>query len=848
MDQQVSVGGIDWQRPDPASLALRWTVATSTLDQFVLDHDHLDVLRELVQNEYDAHGRSLEINFEEDHLEVVGSGDPIDRDGWRRLSVMLGTGKVPDTAYRIKPKENSLGSKNFGLKSLFLIGDTIYIRSAGQQTVIDRLRGAPARPFPDLTSKPLRGIRITVPYRPKADGGFPAFDIPTEEIALGEISGRLSSVLLRLANPKGVHSLNRVTVRSARLGRKLEWSQQATTLNLTTSGAVVIDRRVHLRGVPPSAGLATALREIEFQKVSRPPSSLRPDSIPSYFARSGGRIAVGIGFRVRGRTLDTNHLGTNYYPLEAEESYTGCAVNISAPFVMSSDRSQLQDAATHGWNAWLLRFAAGAAVALLPALYEEFGASAFAAWRPRSTASSDIFMEQAANELRQRTVWPSAARYRGKRPVYKAAEDVAIPADQRFAPLMGDEFVLDPPVASMESAAKVATAVGCKAFGVSSAVVLRCGPSPSIKTKLLDGELALHYTDFPKEIRSPEVQHQYAKAFDAPTQLTSEHITDLRLTSTTLTAAGTLAAAAELYAVDKETGDIASLSKKQRLHPVLITSRLFKMRLAKRFSLQDWVVSASARAETDETQRKALYRFILSQPRISSKAWGRLRRAPVLLDSVGNWAPGEHILLPEAGVPKSLASAFHLARTEYARNAMLAKRLGFRRRLRGRDLVHCARRITTDVESREFQALLKKYRRLLTRPLIREMSAIAFLPASDGELAKPSELYVLNKHNHAVLGDSARYAQTADPVLAGLLGCKTEPDSQGIIQRLNLLRAEGLAIQEWELVYGALITAFQKERRSPRVLSDQSILEVDGRWWRPNQILVGRAHARTFLD
>src|SRR5579859_543134 len=122
ISRREAVGRDDWQAPDPGSLALRWTVATSTLDQFVLDHDHLDVLRELVQNEYDAQGRSLEINFQEDHLEVVGSGNPVDRDGWQRLSVMLGTGRVPDSADRIKPKENSLGSKNFGLKSLFLIG------------------------------------------------------------------------------------------------------------------------------------------------------------------------------------------------------------------------------------------------------------------------------------------------------------------------------------------------------------------------------------------------------------------------------------------------------------------------------------------------------------------------------------------------------------------------------------------------------------------------------------------------------------------------------------------------------------------------------------------------------
>ena len=42
---------------------------------------------------------------------------------------MLGYGLVASAADRVEPKANGIGSKNFGLRSLFLLGDRIHVMS-----------------------------------------------------------------------------------------------------------------------------------------------------------------------------------------------------------------------------------------------------------------------------------------------------------------------------------------------------------------------------------------------------------------------------------------------------------------------------------------------------------------------------------------------------------------------------------------------------------------------------------------------------------------------------------------------------------------------------------------------
>src|SRR5205809_6702449 len=123
----------EWVPPEIPPSELTYAITSSVIEEFAYGHSISDVLRELVQNEYDARGSALEVVFGEDGFHVRGTGDPIDSAGWQRLSVMLGTGRVAGGDRKVLPKINGIGSKNHGIRSLFLIGDQSYVRSAGRQ-------------------------------------------------------------------------------------------------------------------------------------------------------------------------------------------------------------------------------------------------------------------------------------------------------------------------------------------------------------------------------------------------------------------------------------------------------------------------------------------------------------------------------------------------------------------------------------------------------------------------------------------------------------------------------------------------------------------------------------------
>jgi hypothetical protein len=80
--------------PPDFSGSRRTRIGSSFIEQFVAGHDASDVLRELVQNEFDGGGDRLSLGFGTDQLEVVGNGRDITADGWERLSVIVGTGNV----------------------------------------------------------------------------------------------------------------------------------------------------------------------------------------------------------------------------------------------------------------------------------------------------------------------------------------------------------------------------------------------------------------------------------------------------------------------------------------------------------------------------------------------------------------------------------------------------------------------------------------------------------------------------------------------------------------------------------------------------------------------------------
>lgn len=80
----------------PPSLSDKFVSAfgSSVLEGFAAGHSPRDVLRELVQNEFDAGGTRLQVIFGSDALRVFGNGRVIDKRGWRRLQMLLGTGRI----------------------------------------------------------------------------------------------------------------------------------------------------------------------------------------------------------------------------------------------------------------------------------------------------------------------------------------------------------------------------------------------------------------------------------------------------------------------------------------------------------------------------------------------------------------------------------------------------------------------------------------------------------------------------------------------------------------------------------------------------------------------------------
>ena len=117
-DEQPPISTV-WRPPETDPSELQHRFGDSVLLEFIRGHSSSAILHELVQNEYDAGGRILHVSFGHSGLEVSGNGTPIDRKGWKRLSVTLGTGSVPELSGPLEEKANGIGSKNFGLRSLF---------------------------------------------------------------------------------------------------------------------------------------------------------------------------------------------------------------------------------------------------------------------------------------------------------------------------------------------------------------------------------------------------------------------------------------------------------------------------------------------------------------------------------------------------------------------------------------------------------------------------------------------------------------------------------------------------------------------------------------------------------
>ena len=145
-----------------------------------------DLIVELIQNDLDAYAKHTSISFEPDRLVCQGDGEPVEKNGWERLSYVMGAGD------QVVSKQFRIGVKNHGLKACFSLGDDIVIRSDGlrmdQTLYMDGPNSHPSpgtSPWPEADeSAPPLGCSIEVPYRTKklhVSKGEPFELDPTDE-------------------------------------------------------------------------------------------------------------------------------------------------------------------------------------------------------------------------------------------------------------------------------------------------------------------------------------------------------------------------------------------------------------------------------------------------------------------------------------------------------------------------------------------------------------------------------------------------------------------------------------------------------------------------------------------
>lgn len=839
-------------------LEFRFRVGTSLLAEFALSHNPADVLRELVQNEYDAGGTELVIEFGADALVVRGNGTTIDGRGWKRLSVMLGTGHVAGEAGRVEAKVNGIGSKNFGLRSLFLFGDRVHVASGGRRTILDWTKGALDKPLPDPATVGAPGVVITVPYRQVAAASLQVFDEDHERQALKTIAAELAPTLIKLAQPGSGKNLRSVTVRSERLGQQLRWRQTART-DPAVPG--LVKRTVRVERIGDSVEEApTAISEIEHQVVLVPPPTLPRRDLPRYFRVSGGRIRLGLSFRVKRDRLDLDATGVLYYPLGAGGSRTGFPFSVSAAFEMTEDRSNVVDPQNSTWNAWLLEEAARFAVRLLPErLTETYGVDAFTALDPRAARSSTVpaLRDEIRRLLSTERCWPTLAKRRGGRPVHASAGSIVVP-DQ---PPLGDflaktiptQEVLEEHLAARPDIRLLAAECGAKTFTLGSLIRLRCAgdDSSGLATRLDAASEAVRvYTDFPADLQDLSLQHRFAVALDAcRSVLKDSHKTDLRRSPTTMTAAGTLAApSAPLWIVDDALAGIAA--KDQTLHPELALCKVLSD-LCRPFNASSWAIDAAqkiAEGTASAGERDALAAYLRGRPALSEKAWAAVRRSPVLVDRRGEAVAPADMVSKSARGASLLAPALHLPLSADEANESL-RRLKFRGKANGADLVALATLVEQgSAPPISMRKALTRLPELLTRSVLRKLKSIRFLETASGSLLAPAETYVRSDRLVAVLGEEAPYAIELPAGLLGKIGSRLQPAADDIVTMLVKLRLAEERPSRPDAASRALLEALRRDRRPQDEFRDEEILWTGGRWEAPANCLVGAEHRKTFLD
>lgn len=843
-----------WDKPDINKLDLRYNYGNSIVAEFVSGHNHADVLRELIQNEYDAKGSRLQVTFDTDELRISGNGSPIDAAGWKRLSVMLGTGQVGSSGTTIAQKVNSIGSKNFGLRTLFLYGDHIYIRSGGLQTVLDFSHGTLQEPKPEPYSKHLPGIEIVVPYRTRKRKELEPFDIAHELQALESFATDLAPMLMKLAQPQAEKSLRQVEISSIRCDRSLVLKQTVAVLS-QQKGITVVRRNIHLADFRATDSQANGhtIEEIEFQRVIPFPQQYPDQAIPGYYTVPGGRIRLAVSMRKHRKKIDIEQPGHFFYPLGATKAYTGNAISISAPFQMNTERSQIIDPSNNGFNAWLIDRATDLTFDLL--WWHEFGPDSYLALQEQTHSAPTYFLKKVINRLEKDNCWPTLAREKGsKSPQLTNATKIVVPIHHVLNEFLSDDRRLDDALGNNPRIQTMVKKCGAKTFGINSLVRLRCAGSDKtqLATKLASGEIDLSYTSFPDVLKEENLQRRFANAFDVlASRLSQKNREDLKTSPTTLAADGSLQAPEKLWIVDPAIASVCPIPASGQLHPILNGYKML-VRLCNKYDEKKWIQKIAQQVQDgtgSEDQRIALYNFLLTKHgHLDRKTWALLRKTPVLRDHKNQWVMPKSITLHKASGAQQLEAALHFPHSDYEHDRELAEALRFKKKVTGEDIVTYAHIVVTRPDlAQEFEETLQKFSKSLTKQELGQLRTVAILKSSQGTLASPSTLYLRTPRNVACLGDDAMFVTGSRTALYKRLGCMEQPKMEDLLNYLSRLRSQGSKPNQPEILYPTLAEALKAGKRLPLLYQNQPIIWDGTGYSKPGDILLGNKYYRSIF-
>ncbi len=834
--------GQRWSPPDDSDAGYETKIGGSIIDQFVLGHDPTDVLRELVQNEFDADGDVMAVTFGNDQLSITGSGRPINKKGWERLDVVIGTGRVAgDTSgAEIEPKENGIGSKNFGLRSLFLFGDRIYVRSNGRRAVQNLIRLA-TKIESDVGSKGQRGVSIHVPYRTQAFAKLQPFTAEREAETFGKMASGLLATMVKLALPGRKRGIRALTLRSDRQGRTLSWRQDVEREPCKVVGVSALRRvgRLTDRSDGDAKPGTRRFEELEFTRAVPVPVKFADQPLGPYYAAPGGTVRIGISLPIRLKRPDLTITGRFFYPLQTPSSATGSAVSVSAPFDLVADRSALLECE---WNTWLMGQAAELTVALLTDDWiARFGSHAFLAIRSMTEAKPAAFASVLKKHLEEAACWPTSSA-----DTLAKAADLVIPEDPTFAGLLSASRYLRADLAAAPELRDFVRQCGAKPFTRNSMIRLRCAAKDAsgLATKVPEEDADLHFSDYSAALSDLHRQRTMANAIAAVgRRLSNENRRDLRFTKSTLAADGSLQAADTLVVVEDDIWDVCQAPLATRLHRSLNGEKALTD-LCTPFDLYIWVRAAAERARNgtiEDDERQKLYKHLLSDDLAFNRSIiAAVRPSPVLRDHRGEWiAPIDMVLLPSAQA-QLLSRTIHAPAPAVTKRPKLVAALRLREKLTGDDLVVFAEHLVNEPEKASaFEVLLKNNFQYLSPRVVKRLRGVPFLSARSGELAAPQDLFLDNEVNRICAANESRIVAGRNLALYVRLGCQERPSVAVMLKALEEMKEEGRPPDDVATFYAALVQALRAEKTAPGDFANRPILWCRGAYHIPKDVLVG---------